>query len=281
MNTHSPEPKPRRKWHLYKWLLLLTVAIFAYGAWRAYTFHSALKQAKALGWSVQYTEPFEVIRKNWKDAFKKGTWLDGVIFLAIPTGKEFEQHHGIVQRLNPTELQVTAAESLRNLTALQGLTRLEMLFIHGGTSLTNLDTLKTFPALRKLHLVGCTKLTHVDALKNLSALQKVSLAGCTGLSYVDGLKNLSTLKDLDLTRCIGLYHLAALQNLTALEEINLNGCTELANVNGLKNLSALKAVSLVMCVSLTEESIAALKTALPNAKIQSDWHPPGLKTSQP
>ena len=71
-------PPPRRKWHFTRWLIVLIVAVFGWGGWRAYAFRSALSQAKALGWWVEHTDPVETIRKNWKSAFEKATWLDGV-----------------------------------------------------------------------------------------------------------------------------------------------------------------------------------------------------------
>ena len=104
MNTHLPEPKPRRKLHLYKWLLLLTVAIFAYGAWRAYAFRSALKQAYALGWQLENKKPVDLIYEDWKNAFKIDTWFDGVTWLDVPTGKDLEEHSAMIQQLNPKAL---------------------------------------------------------------------------------------------------------------------------------------------------------------------------------
>ena len=75
--TTDPPP-PRRKWHLQRWLLLLAAGFLAYGGWTQYAFRAALKEARALGWAVYYTDPYEVIRADWKAAFRKATWLDGV-----------------------------------------------------------------------------------------------------------------------------------------------------------------------------------------------------------
>ena len=70
MNT-----QPRRKWHLQRWLLLLAASLLAYAGWTQYAFRSAIKEARALGWEVRYSEPSERILKNWKTAFEKETWL--------------------------------------------------------------------------------------------------------------------------------------------------------------------------------------------------------------
>ena len=117
--TTDPPP-PRRKWHLQRWLLLLAAGFLAYGGWTQYAFRAALKEARALGWRLEYTDPSEEIRKNWKAAFRKATWLDGVTHVSIHTSEEFVQHLAIVRRLNPCGLQITIAATLRDLSALRG-----------------------------------------------------------------------------------------------------------------------------------------------------------------
>ena len=200
----TTSPPPRRKWHLQRWLLLLAIAMLGWGGWRAYAFRSALAEAKALGWEVQYTDPVEVIRKNWKAAFKKETWLDGVTLLSVPTSEPFEQNVAIVYRLNPKGLRIADAATLRDLSALKPLNRLQAVVLFECTGLTNVDGLKNLSALKYVYLYDCTGLTNVDALRNLSALQYVFLNGCTGLTNVDALKNLSALQVVYLIDCTGL-----------------------------------------------------------------------------
>ena len=241
MPTDTP---PRRNWHFTRWLIVFIVAMFGWSGWRAYAFRTALAQAKALGWRVTYTGPVETIRTNWKAAFKNETWLDGVRDVVIPTSEAFEQHLAIVHRLNPTSLGISRAATLRDLSALKPLTRLQ-----------------------GITLFGCTRLTNVDALKNLSALLVVNLGGCTGLTNVDGLKDLSGLQMIALNGCAGLTNMDALKNLSDLQYVYLHRCTGLTNVDALKNLSALQEVLLLGCTGLTKESVAALKAALPKARI--------------
>ena len=237
-------PSPRRKWHLQRWLLLLAAGFLAYGGWTQYAFRAALKEARAMGWEVAYTDPSEEIRADWKAAFKKETWLDGVTYVDIDTGEAFEQNITIVHRLNPKDLSIDNAPTLRDLSALERLTRLKAVWLNGCTGLTSVDALKNLSALQEVRLNDCTGLTNVDALKNLSALQWVYLNGCKGLTNVDALKNLSALQEVYLTDCTGLTNVDALKNLTALREVYLPGCT-----------------------GLTKESVASLKAALPNAAI--------------
>ncbi len=201
--TTDPPPS-RRKWHFNRWLIVLIVAMFGWSGWRAYAYRDALKKAEALGWKGQYTDPVRTIRGNWKAAFKKATWLDGVTELIIPTSEAFEQHLAIVHRLNPKWLKIGDAATLRDLSVLTSLSRLQGSFLYGCTGLTNVDALKNLPALQSVYLDGATGLKNVDALKNLSALENVSLDGCTGLTNVDGLKNLSALQLVDLTGCTRL-----------------------------------------------------------------------------
>ena len=237
-------PSPRRKWHLQRWLLLLAAGFLAYGGWTQYAFRAALKEARALGWKVQYTDPIEEIRLNWKAAFKKGTWSDGVTAIGILTSEAFEQHLAIVHLLNPKGLRIDNAATLRELSALRPLTRLQ-----------------------EVVLLNCAVLTNVDVLKNLTALQWLRLDRCTGLTDLDTLKNLSALKTLILTGCTGLTNVDALKNLSALQGVVLIGCTGLTNVDALKNLPALQSVYLTGCTGLSKESVASLKAALPNTKI--------------
>ena len=179
--TTDPPP-PRRKWHLQRWLLLLAAGFLAYGGWTQYAFRAALKEARAMGWEVAYTDPSEEIRADWKAAFKKETWLDGVTYVDIDTGEAFEQNITIVHRLNPKDLSIDNAPTLRDLSALERLTRLKAVWLNGCTGLTSVDALKNLSALQEVALQDCTGLTNVDALKSLSALQYVNLDGCTGLT---------------------------------------------------------------------------------------------------
>ncbi|MEK0450890.1 MAG: hypothetical protein RL088_3158 [Verrucomicrobiota bacterium] len=195
---------PRRRWHLGRWFIVLMVGTLGWVGWTAYAYRSAISQAKALGWYVQHTDPVERIWKNWKSAFEKETWLDGVTLLSIPTSQQVEQHLDIVHRLDPRGLQIYDASTLRDLSAFIPLKRLKAVRVLNATGLTNVDELKNLPSLQKVGLSGCTGLTNVDVLKSLPALQRVGLTGCTGLTNVDALKNLTALKVVWVDGCTGL-----------------------------------------------------------------------------
>ena len=176
MNT-----QPRRKWHLQRWLLLLAASLLAYAGWTQYAFRSAIKEARALGWEVRYSEPSERILKNWKTAFEKETWLYEVSYVTIPLDTPFEQDIDLIHRLNPTSLEINDAPTLPDLSEIKGLSRLFSLRIANGINLTNVDELKKFTRLEILTLRRCTELTNLDALKELTALKLVVLTDCKGL----------------------------------------------------------------------------------------------------
>ena len=159
---------PRRRWHLRRWFIVLMVGTLGWVGWTAYAYRAALSQAKALGWEVEHTDPVERIRKNWKSAFEKETWRDGVTYLIIPTSQEFEQHLDIVHRLDPRGLRIDDASTLRDLSALIPLKRLKNVAVGNATSLTNVGALKNLPALQLVNLAGCTGLT-AESIKALKA----------------------------------------------------------------------------------------------------------------
>ena len=182
MNTEPATPPPRRKWHLQRWLILLAAGLLAYAGWTTYSFRAALKEAKALGWEVDYTDPVEMIGADWRYALSRETWRRGMGAVIISKGGQFEQHIDIVHRLNPTELQIHKAATLLDLSALKSLTRLQWVCLYGCTGLTNVDALKNHFTLQVVSFTDCTALTNVDALKSLPALQEVWLEDCTGLT---------------------------------------------------------------------------------------------------
>ena len=270
MTTDPPEPKPRRKWHFYKWLVLLITAIFAYGTWKAYAFRSAFKQAEALGWRVNYTKPLELIREDWKNAFKTPTWFDGVTWMLVPSGEELEKHRAMIQQLNPKSLSIANSQTLRDLSALKGHTRLKLLYIESASSLTNLDALQNLTALENIDIPDAQSLTNVDGLKNLLALKRIRLTNATKLTNVEALKNLPAVVYLELYYCTGLTNVDVLKNHKELQTVSLIECTGLTNVDGLKNLPDLGNVWLYGSTGITDESIEALKATLPNTNVFTD-----------
>ena len=265
--TTDPPP-PRRKWHLQRWLLLLATGLLAYGGWTQYSFRAALKEAEALGWTVSYTDPSEAIRKDWKAAFKKKTWLEGVTRVVIVRGESFVQHHRIFRQLDPKGLQIEFAAALHDLSGLRGMSRLEDLIIWDGVNLENVDELKGLTRLRRVDLTDCKGLLNVNGIRELSALEQLGLIRCKSLTSLDALRGLSALYSVAFNECTGIANVDALKGLSMLKYVRLGGCTTLADVDGLKDLRLLDEVSINGCTGLTPEAVASLKAALPNAKIE-------------
>ena len=126
---------------------------------------------------MRHTDPVERIRKDWKSAFEKATWLDGVIRVFIPTSEAFEQHLAIVHRLNPKSLSIDDAGTLRDLSTLSPLTRLQVLSLGGCMGLTNVDALKNLSALRDIWIQGCTGLKKESVAALKAALPKAVIYG--------------------------------------------------------------------------------------------------------
>ena len=110
----APEPRARRKWGVTRWLTVAALGVMAYFGWKQYDAKAARKEAKALGWYVFYTDPFDTIREDWHNAFKKETWQDGVREVVIPADERFQEHRKLLLRLNPKRLGVYGAPPLRD-----------------------------------------------------------------------------------------------------------------------------------------------------------------------
>jgi hypothetical protein len=267
MNTGSEESPPLRKRQLLRWLAVLIAALLAYFGWKAYDYRAAIKEARALGWTVGYTDPIDVIQKDWVAAFQKETWRGGLTGVIVPACGRVEPHRKLLLRLNPRVLSIFHAEELRDLAMLEGLSHLQKLTINNATNLTNVDALKNHRALDHIAILGSSRLTNLDALKHLPALEKLWLNNCTAVKNLDMLEGLTALNQVLLPDCTGLTSLDGLKNLPALTELNLEGCTSLTHAVALKSLTTLKAVSLRGCTGISKEAISALKAALPSTEI--------------
>jgi hypothetical protein len=204
MTTPSPMPLSRRKGHLLRGVIVFMVVVMGYLGWVAYDFHAARREARALGWVVDYSSASEVIHNHWKDAFESGTWLDGVKYITIPKGEQLEKNRDLVRRLKPQGVCVSDASGMRDLSVIEGVTSLTGIYVLYGTELTNVDAIKGLPALKNVCLNGCTGIRNLDALKDHPGLRTLYLKGCTGLTNVEGLQSLAALKEVSLKGCTRL-----------------------------------------------------------------------------
>ncbi len=215
MTPEASAPARRSRWR--RWIVAgLLVGVFAflgYAAWREYDFRQAVKEAKALGWDWTYDDPLEAIGKDWKAAFRKGTWTGGKRFVSIPDGADFERQARLLRRLAPKSIQVYDGIALIDLSSLKNIPTLRHLYLNHSPNLRSAHGLEGFILLEQLSLYRCSGLTNIDALKGLTALKTLDLFGCTKLTDVEALKGLTSLETLNLSRCTGLTvkQVAALQ----------------------------------------------------------------------
>lgn len=153
---------------------------------------------------VTHVEIFDEVKNDWRAAFRSKTWNGAVTYVRIPTGREFEENRDLVQRLNPVALQVLDAGDMRDLSALNGLTKLKRLFLGRCRELANVDALEGQSRLEGISFGGCERLADLEAVRNLRMLEFLWLRDCKGLRNVAGLPGLKGLRDVDLTGCTGL-----------------------------------------------------------------------------
>ncbi len=248
MLSEPPATKPRRNWHLLRWSFLLIALTLAWGAWKEYDFRKAVKEAKELGWTLEYTDPVAIIDKDWRDAFRKDTWNWTWRELYIPDNGEFERHFDVIRRLKPNLVEIHATFPLRDLSELNGLSNLTILW-----------------------LFDCPKLTNIDALKDMKGLKELAINNSPDRSNIDSVKELENLEYLDLSRCSAISNLDVVRELHALERLTVFECTGLKNVDGILGLAGLSDIDLRGCDKLTEEAVNAVKAALPKASVISDY----------
>lgn len=244
MQPEATAPKPRVNRHLGRWLFVGILAVLGWSGWNVYDYRQAVKEAERLRWVLRYDDPIEVIRKDWRAAFRRKTWFTAERRLYIFGNSQLDGHYDLLHRLKPTELEIRDAVGLLDLSRLDGLSDLTELFLGDCSQLTNIDALKNLRRLTTLHILSSPELADIDALKELKSLTLISLRGCRGLTNVDALRDLKGLKYLDLNRCEGLE-----------------------NVDGILGISALMDLNIYGCYGLTKRTVDAVRTAFPNASI--------------
>lgn len=243
--SNSPRPlSPFRKRNIFFLSLIFIAGTLGWCGWQLYSLRSTLRKAKALGWRVEYTEPFQSLRKNWKAIFDGTTWKTSVEIVDIPVDPTVPPDPAMIVTLNPRMLFIRDAEGIRDLSALNQLSRIEDLRIFIGTQLTDVDWIQGYSNLKTLFLHGCGEIKNIDSLRGLSALKVLSLA-----------------------QCYQLTHLDALTDLKALEKVEIIHCWKVSNIDGLLNLNPRCRIFLYEPKGLPKEAISALKTAFPHADI--------------
>ena len=228
------------------WLILPLFIAIAWSGWREYDHRAAVREAQATGFEWRELTPSDVIRKDWRAAFRKETWSGSLRELDLGKVPTLTSVRPLLLRLRPTILIAHGCKDA-DLQALTGLSSLQKVDLWYCPSLQNLDGIETLPALRNLIILPCPALQNIDGLKGLTGLQSLVLQGCGSLQDMGALKGLTGLHTLALSRCPFLQNADALKKLTRLQELHLTACCSLQNLDSLKSLASLRTLDLTNC----------------------------------
>ena len=204
MPDASPALPHRRRWVRRPgvWLLAVLLAALGWGGWREYDFRCAVREAHAAAfYFVESESPLASIRRNWRYAFDKDTWMEHWRTLSLPGDCDLAPLRPLLLRLRPTTLFAVGA---LHPEALQGLTGLKWLSLKDSPALQDVDGLRGLTGLQTLFLIRCAALKNVDGLRCFTALQILALNDCAALQNVDGLRSLTGLQVLHLHGCKNL-----------------------------------------------------------------------------
>ena len=129
------------------------------------------------------------------------------------------------------------SNSITDISALQGLTKLEVLDL-GGISISNISALERLTNLAVLYLGG-NFISDISPLANLTNLRWLEL-GSNAISDISPLANLTSLEDLFLS-INSISDISPLANLTSLENLYFwkNSISDISPLAGLNNLTRL------------------------------------------
>jgi internalin A len=134
-----------------------------------------------------------------------------------------------------TYLNLSAIESLKDLSPLRDLTALQVLSVH-STQVSDLSPLRNLTALQQLYVYN-NQVSDLSPLTNLTAL-KVLLVSNTQVRDLSPLTNLTALQKLRVSNT-KVRDLRPLTNLTALKQFYVYN-TQVRNLTPLTNLTALQ-----------------------------------------
>lgn len=217
-------------------------------------------------------------------------YLDDDAISALPRLKqlqEFQLYYGEITdagmahlaRCESLEVLTLSAEKVTDagLARLAMLSRLNSLTLAGMPEIsdTGLEVLARLPALRRLAIIRCPRVGP-QLHETLSQLDLVYLdleqTRLVGDAAAHGIARNRALKVLNLNFCeaLGDEGIALIATLPSLEELHLHSIPRMTDesLKALAQLKTLKVLELPLHTArITPEGISALKTALPNCKI--------------
>ena len=282
--SEPPAPRHRRRW---LWIVLtIFLAVLSAVGWNFFNDYRARRELAEAGFSFEGNgaglSVWNAVSSDWEGAHGNISLFLQAVRGSFKYDSEYRNGDGkgvVNEEDNGNEGEREPDPegcALRNYDTLApALRRLHAVRFHTSRlhthALENVDALQALPALRDLCIANCPALRNVDGFKRLPGLEKLDIMVCPALQNVNGLKGLTNLKELYLEGCLALKNVDGLEGLTALNELSIWGCDALQNVDALKGLTNLQKVQFAKCPKLSRESIAALKAALLNTEIVSDW----------
>src|SRR5262245_24234872 len=118
---------PRRRWYRVRAPLLFVMALVAVGswcAWRHFDVRTAMDEAVILGWSCEFNDPVDRIKKDWKAAFQMRTWNEAKCDVDVRKSEQLIEHAKLLRRISPHRLHVGDISALKDMRAFVGLSDL-------------------------------------------------------------------------------------------------------------------------------------------------------------
>ncbi|NBB96302.1 MAG: hypothetical protein GVY16_11265 [Planctomycetes bacterium] len=182
--------------------------------------------------------------------------LDKLTRLELHDARQIKDLSVLAQMPNLTVLTITGLE-VKDVWALEGLSKLQHLNLSGGANITDLTPLARLHRLKSLHLSGCKQVTDLKPLKGLGDLERLNLSHCRGVNDIGPLAKLA-------------------RHLTWLSLHN----TKLSDIMPLARMGKLKYLDLRKCEKLPYDDAVWLKKRLSECKVHFDvTAPPKAKDS--
>jgi hypothetical protein len=216
---------------------------------------------------------------NWRnlwETFRKGggkganadaqEWADRVRLMSS-SATSLDAFAPALVRFQPKQVLLGFCGSLRDVSALKAFPELERLDFYECPLVIDFTIMNEFPKLQEITFHRSPALRSLGMVKAGANLVSLHITDCDALSDFDALRSFTSLRKLWLANCAKLQNTDALRGLALLEEVNLAQCPALMDVTGLHALPRLKTVRLDKCTSLSADAVAALRAALPAAKV--------------
>ena len=266
----SPDAKPR--WRRASVLMLSLLGILflllAVLVSRSMQHEWAAKELRTMGFEAGSPSIVTMLRTNWRGIFgSKWRQWDDRVRLMSSSAVNLDAFGPALRRFEPRGVLLGFCGKLEDVSALRGLPKLERLDFYQCPNVKDIGIVSEFGKLKELTFCNSPALHSLAIIKSGANLTSLHITHCHALDDMEALRELTSLRSLYLAGCPAVKDAELLRGLALLEELDLSGCSELTDVGGLQGLKVLKTVNLQRCPKLKSEAVAALRAALPGAKI--------------